>query len=453
MLHDEFHKQIMALFPSEGEALLAAINSGEAVTSVRVNSAKGANVPGTATPVPWCTHGFYLPQREQFTFDPHFHAGRYYVQDASSMFLHHVITSLISAPVTYLDLCAAPGGKTTTAIDALPQGSIVIANEYIPQRAVVLADNVMRWGTANCLVSNNDTRSIGRLTGEFDVIAADVPCSGEGMFRKEAQAVAQWSNALVAECAHRQKAIIADVWQALKPGGLLIYSTCTYNREENEGVVEHIIEQYGAISVPVPVDSQWGIADGINTTAHCYRFLPHRTRGEGLFVAVLRKPLGTDTPPRRVRHALPKAGVVPKDVKQYVINNVTLNMWGDSAVATTAGAYDRMLSIATCLKVLALGTRVAIPKGKAMVPDHALALSNIINKDYFPMVEVDYTTAITYLRGEAITINAPRGYVLITYHDAILGFVNNLGSRANNLYPKPLRILSRNTPSTPPHTL
>ena len=202
-LSEGFIEQLRGLLPDEWEALVEAITSTEPSVAVRVNEARGVSAPDGFRRVPWCGQGFYLDGRPAFTFDTDWHAGCYYVQDASSMFITHVIKHLVHGPVRYLDLCAAPGGKTTAAIQALPQDSLVVANEIMPPRARVLADNVIRWGNPRCVVTSNAPAHMGRLTHFFDVIAADVPCSGEGMMRKDDEAVAQWSPTLVDQCAQR----------------------------------------------------------------------------------------------------------------------------------------------------------------------------------------------------------------------------------------------------------
>ena len=233
ILSQEFIGQLQGLLPDEWEALVEAITASEPSVAVRVNEARGAKVPAGARRVPWCAEGFYMADRPAFTFDTDWHAGHYYVQDASSMFITHVIKHFVHEPVRYLDLCAAPGGKTTAAMQALPPRSLTVANEIVPPRARVLADNAIRWGNPRCVVTSNTPANLGKFSGFFDVIATDVPCSGEGMMRKDDEAVAQWSPALIEQCAQRQREILADVWPALRPGGLLIYSTCTYNRKEN----------------------------------------------------------------------------------------------------------------------------------------------------------------------------------------------------------------------------
>ena len=457
-LSADFIAQMRAILPDEADALLAAITSTEPSVAIRVNPLKA---PADAAPalrrVPWCDAGRYLAEREPFTFDVDFQSGRYYVQDASSMFIHHVLRHLVKEPVRYLDLCAAPGGKTTTAISALPQGSMVVANEIVNARARVLCENLQKWGAPRCVVTCNAPHHFGRLSHFFDVVAADVPCSGEGMMRKDEQARRQWSPALVKQCADLQRSIIADVWDALRPGGLLIYSTCTYNTLENEQMLAWMVQEYGAEPVAVPVPEQWHIHPAIEGNLPCYRFMPHRTEGEGLFMAVLRKP---EAPRKEVRLKKAKATKakplpVPKEVRFRLkdADHFDFSVVNDEVVAVPADMAPIMPAFAD-LNVMHMGVNVGAIKGKNCVPSHALALSSALNPAAFPTCEVDYLAAMAFLRGEALSLpQAPRGYVLLTYHSQPIGFVNNLGNRANNLYPKAWRVLSTHLPTVPPNIL
>ena len=449
-LHEEFIGQLRGLLPQEWEALTEAITSSEPSVAVRVNAARGVAMPSDVRRVPWCDQGFYLQDRPAFTFDTDWHAGRYYVQDASSMFIAHVIKHFVHEPVRYLDLCAAPGGKTTAAIQALPQRSMVVANEIVPPRARVLADNVIRWGNPRCVVTSNAPAQIGKFTHFFDVIAADVPCSGEGMMRKDDEAVAQWSPALVEQCAQRQREILADVWPALRPGGLLIYSTCTYNRQENEEIADFIVRELGATSLEVPVEPEWNIHPAIGSDCHCYRFMPHRVDGEGLFMAVFRKDGNAPRQDIRIKEkSSKKADEIGKNwlakPDEYVIEQQ-----GDLSIAVPLDIRREVAALRASLNVLHAGVELATIMGRKTVPHHALAMSITRSADTFPVCEVDYPTALRYLRGESITLDGPRGFILVAHKDAILGFANNLGNRANNLYPKPLRILSTHLPDTKP---
>ena len=450
ILSQEFIGQLQGLLPDEWEALVEAITASEPSVAVRVNEARGAKVPAGARRVPWCAEGFYLADRPAFTFDTDWHAGHYYVQDASSMFITHVIKHFVHEPVRYLDLCAAPGGKTTAAMQALPQRSLIVANEIVPPRARVLADNVIRWGIPRCVVTSNTPANLGKFSGFFDVIATDVPCSGEGMMRKDDEAVAQWSPALVEQCAQRQREILADVWPALRPGGLLIYSTCTYNRKENEEIADFIVSELGATSLEVSIEACWNIHTAIGSPCHCYRFMPHRVDGEGLFMTVFRK-VG-EGPRQDIRIKEKNAKKVDETCKQWLAapQDYIMDQQGDLTIAVPQDIGREVAALRASLNVLHAGVELATVMGRKVVPHHALAMSTARADSAFPVCEVDYPTALRYLRGESITVDGPRGHVLVAHQGAVLGFANNLGNRANNLYPKPQRILSTHLPDEKP---
>ena len=391
--------------------------------SIRINPFKTNKTTQVAdnfvpTHVAWCAEGFYLNSRPNFTFDPLFHAGAYYVQEASSMFLSHVLRHLINKPVALLDLCAAPGGKTTCARTAISDGSIVFSNEPINKRAQILAENVQKFGHSDVVVTNNYPRDYKKSKLEFDVIVADVPCSGEGMFRKDPQAISEWSEQNVVNCRQLQRSIIADIWDNLKPGGLLIYSTCTFNALENEENVAWILNEYDAQLLEVPTEKTWNITGslinnplGEDKPFPVYRFIPGFTQGEGLFMAIIKKG-GTST-------------------------NLEPN-----AEKLVAEANKK-------LKIMAHGVKQGIIKGKKIIPDHSLALAINGDRSSYPNVEIDYETAIKYLRHEAIMLSAvaPKGIVTLTYRGHAIGFANNLGNRANNLYPQEWRIKSSHIPN------
>ncbi|MDE5661108.1 MAG: RsmB/NOP family class I SAM-dependent RNA methyltransferase, partial [Muribaculaceae bacterium] len=198
--------------------------------SIRANTLKDRTVPDGAALVPWCDNGFYLPSRPLFAADPAWHQGLYYVQDASSMVYSHVVAmiSRMLEPqaghgLRYLDACAAPGGKSTAALEVLPADALVVANEYDRHRANILAENIAKSGAPNAVVTRGDAARFGRMHDAFDIVAVDAPCSGEGMMRKEPEAVRQWSEALVADCAATQRRLLESLWEALRPGGVLIY--------------------------------------------------------------------------------------------------------------------------------------------------------------------------------------------------------------------------------------
>lgn len=407
-------------------------------------------------PIPWAPSGRYLKNRPTFTFDPLFHAGCYYVQEASSMFVERVLREYVQEPVVMLDLCAAPGGKSTLCRSVLPEGSLLVANEVMRNRSQILAENLIKWGSPEVLVTNNDPADFTGLTHLFDVILTDVPCSGEGMFRKDQVAVEEWSLENVDVCWKRQRRILNDIWPALKPGGLLIYSTCTFNREEDEDNVAWIAREFGAEVLPVPVEEAWGITGNLTEKDFLvYRFLPHRTKGEGFFLAVLRKPEGeTETVSFRsekkkkgkeVKGKAPQT-VVPKEVKSWLQEADTFEyqVKGTSVTAFPKAFAEVCALLEQRLKVLHAGVTLCEMKGKDLIPHHSLAMSTALEEGVFPKAELTYEQAIAYLRKEGLVLDAsvPRGYVEVTFQQVPLGFVKNIGNRANNLYPQEWRIRS-----------
>ncbi len=439
--------------------LIETLTSTAPAVSLRLNRMKtGAVTPGVAAgasrPVPWAPAGCYLDQRPRFTLDPAFHQGLYYVQDASSMFIGRVagqaVARLGDRPLTVVDGCAAPGGKTTAVIDVLPGGSVVVANEFVPARAAVLVENLVKWGYPDVIVTRGDTARLKKpLKEQADIVVADVPCSGEGMMRKEPEAVAQWSQGLVGSMARLQREIVENLWETLRPGGFLIYSTCTFNRVENEENVEWIVSHLGG--EPVAVDtSQWPqIAPAIDSSLPCCRFIPGRVEGEGLFMALLRKPGNSDTTPRPEKTRSKRRVEQKTDLKPcrgWLGGEFIMSVDGDRIVACSeAVAALKARMLAARVDVIYAGVEMASIKGRDIIPAQALAMSMRLAPDAFCRVEVDRDTALDYLARMAITLpeGTQRGFVLLTHGGHPLGFVKNIGNRANNLYPNPWRILHR----------
>ena len=452
ILPDAFVSRTRELLKAEYPAFEEALQA-EAPVSVRLHPKKAPGRLPDSDRVAWAAHGFFLNERPAFTFDPLFHAGAYYVQEASSMFLGQVIRQYVSGPVRCLDLCAAPGGKTTDAVSELPEGSLMVSNEIVRNRAYVLAENVAKWGSPYCIVTNNGAEDFGSLTGYFDVIFTDVPCSGEGMFRKDPESIGEWSVGNVARCAERQQEILHRIWPALRPGGLLIYSTCTYNTEENEEMIALLHRKFGAEVLPVETLPEWGIHEALQGDLPVYRFMPHRTRGEGFFMAVLRKPEEEDTVPfftekQRTKKKGSKTVLppVPVAVQSWITHPETF-FFPSSPEGITAFplSYQTDLALLTArLNVIHAGIPLCTFKGKDTIPAPALALSTALNRDAFPSIDTDLTTAIAYLKREAIPTGSdmPRGYLLVTHRHIPLGWVKNIGNRANNLYPPEWRIRS-----------
>lgn len=454
----DFEKRTIELLGESDFLRLKEALQKETPVSIRVNGAKWRHYcPNNEflaenEHVPWCHEGRYLTSRPAFTFDPLFHAGCYYVQEASSMFLAYVLRTFVKEPVRMLDLCAAPGGKSTVALSVLPEGSLLVANEVMRNRSRVLAENLVKWGHPDMLVSSNAPNDFSVLPAFFDVMLTDAPCSGEGMFRKDEVAVADWSVDNVNICQKRQRSILSDVWPALKDGGLLVYSTCTFNKEENEENVAWMVDKLGAEVLSIPTEESWGITGNLDRNDFpVYRFLPYKTKGEGLFMAVLRKKESNERTvlKRRWKNDKSKKGnvpLIPKEVKAWVngsdMFDFTLN---ENIVSAVHKQFSGdMIQLRQALRILQMGITLGTLKGKDIIPSQSLAMSTMLNTQAFPVTEVDYEQAIAYLRAEAITLDGivPYGYVLLTYKHVPLGFVKNIGNRANNLYPDEWRIRS-----------
>lgn len=386
--------------------------------------------------VEWCEDGVYLPERPSFTHDPLFHSGTYYVQEAGSMFVGHIVKHLLKdldQDLTVLDLCAAPGGKSTDLLSVLPKSSLLVANEVIKSRSPILAENVAKWGYSNVVVTNNDPRDFSKLTSLFDIVVVDAPCSGEGMFRKDSEAIEQWSEDNVELCVARQKRILADVWPSLKEGGYLLYSTCTFNSHENDDNVEWIINELGAEIVEIP-----SFESILRTNMSGYQFAPGLTKSEGFFVAVLRK-VSSDGETIKFKS---QKGSVKSDVSiNYLNDNYLYKLKGEIVKAYPMDLYQRMINIESLLHSVHSGIAVATQKGKDFIPQADLALAIDFKRGLFPEVELSKEDAIKFLSKENLLFrDAPLGFLLLTYLSQPLGFVKNLGNRSNNLHPMARRI-------------
>lgn len=452
MLPPAFHTRLSTLLGNtEAAALIQALTESEPATSIRLNPTKPSTCFAESKPVPWCEQGRYLAERPRFTYDPLLHAGCYYVQEAASMFVEQAwkVISQTIEPHRVLDLCAAPGGKSTLWRSLLPDNCLLVANEPIRQRAQILAENLCKWGHPDVVVTSAFPAEFAPLHEFFDIIGADVPCSGEGMFRKDEGAVEEWSPEAVAHCVERQWTILTDIWDTLKPGGYLVYSTCTFNREENEDQVERICRELGAEPVALSVDSDWQITgDVTGRDLPVYRFFPHRTQGEGLFLAVVRKTEEPTSSPSRKRKERGKKEASVSGGAQlaaWLKEADAYKLWqADEShiVALRKTLADDMKQVCQTVRALTAGITMAEEKGRKLIPQHALALSLARNEAAFPCVELTLEQALAYLRREVLVLPAetPRGYVLACYENHPLGFLNNLGARANNLYPQEWRI-------------
>ena len=451
MINGSFRKYLEEAIGSDKALVAFSAFESPAPASVRCNPFKNGICP-EGRPVAWNGNGRILPERPVFTLDPHFHAGAYYVQDSSSMFVGHAFRKLLESadkpsgrPFRVLDLCAAPGGKTTDLAASLREAFgddfILVSNEVMKARAGVLADNVALWGDPNVVVTSDDPRAFAAIPGFFDVIVADVPCSGEGMFRKDEEAQKQWSEDNVALCEARQRRITADVWPALRQCGIFIYSTCTFNKYENDGNVQWIASELGVECLME--DDLLQAGEGVIKTALGYSLVPGHVEGEGQYCSALRKI--SDVEFREVRQKparATKAQALPEGAVSGLLTVKTVSrLRGETVIAIPENISGELAFLEQHLHIIAAGCAVGTLKGKVLVPDADLALSLMYDRTAFPEAEVNKDTALAYLHRDAITLpDAPKGYVTIVYEGLPLGFVKNLGNRCNSLHPQSRRI-------------
>lgn len=449
---------------TEGEALCRALD-GEACVSIRVNPAKAEGLRGeqparvsevlpmltAAGRVPWSADGFLLAGRPSFTFDSDFHAGAYYVQEAASQFVGCLLQGGPTSGARILDLCAAPGGKTTLYASLVGRGGLVVANEIDRRRASVLADNVRKWGTGNVVVTTCEPHAVCDCEAWFDVVAVDAPCSGEGMFRKDPAARGEWSENNVRQCAARQDDILREAWRALRPGGTLIYSTCTFNRDEDEGSLERMLAWAGdevAAPYPVDVDPAWGIVEREVGPFRTFRFFPHRTVGEGFFAAVARK--APDAPGRQRLPKGRRSMVAPADrasageLRRWVRepDRMVFGTVAGTGYAWYGEQAEAVKTLSEALPVICSGVALGqLFKGR-LKPDPALAFFDGLERGAVPVAGLDDEQALRYLRRQEVAAGAlAEGVNLVTARGRALGFAKRIGARVNNMYPNSLRIL------------
>ncbi len=516
----DFVASLDAILPlGERKLLVEALTMSAPPTSIRLNPYKIASPP-PGEPVPWCRYGRYLPERPLFTLDPSFHAGAYYVQEASSMFLEHIVRELLgdpapatpanqasqaaqtasrphtnpgtpAAPLTrnlpaglrILDLCASPGGKTTLLSTLAGLDGLVVANEPVRGRVGALIDNVRAWGLGNTLVTTTDPSAFGAVPHFFDLLVVDAPCSGEGMLRKDPEAAAQWSLANVTLCAGRQKRILAEAWDALKPGGILVYSTCTFNPAENEEIAAWLHENYHCQGVDIPLDPAWGVVRTETQGIPTFHFYPHKAKGEGFTVTVLQKAEGKSkhtkiafsTPARSERsmHSgkfasdSPAYGGRPsqpgKSASRSPFSPISrkevdaLRSWVDQPDEmrfecinrTFYGYYSRMAPDVKFLSERLPAVYSGVAMGELfnykLRPDHALALFSGLERDparsLFSVAELTEQQVLQYLRMETLDPALfSEGINLVACNDLPLGWIKRIGHRTNTLLPQALRI-------------
>ncbi len=435
----------------EKAAFEAVHTSGETVTAIRVNPNKKPDqiLFQQTDPVPWCPYGHYLASRPSFTLDPNFHAGAYYVQDASSMFLWQALTQTVgeSNGQKVLDLCAAPGGKSTLLSTYFNNG-LVVSNEVIKQRASVLVENMSKWGASNTVVTNNDPVHFQSVPGFFDVMVVDAPCSGSGLFRKDPSAIEGWSLDLVALCAQRQQRILADALPALADGGVLIYATCSYDPQEDEMIADWLVNEMGLTPQAIDIDNFPGIIQTAAPISNApgYRFYPDQIKGEGFFIAAFKKEKSL---PVAYKPFKSKEAVLEKLTKkmqeqlaQYIaLDNDTATFLQSGMIKAIPAVFEAsILQLASQLYIKKAGVSIGEIKGQDFIPAHELAVS-YLPLDSFNTVDLDKEQALSYLRRSEFNCAVQKGWSLMRFNGLGLGWAKILPNRINNYYPQEWRIL------------
>ncbi len=419
-----------------GEELLSALET-KAPVSLRLNPTKGKKMFSDEINIPWSENGKWLKERPIYTLDPHFHAGAYYPQEAGSQLLDYTLKQLeFPENPVILDLCAAPGGKSTLILDFLKEKGLLVSNEIIPNRAKILHENITKWGAVNSIISNNSSEAFLKLNNFFDCLVVDAPCSGEGMFRKDLESRNEWSERNVDMCAERQRDIIENCWNSLKTNGYLIYSTCTFNPTENENNIAWICEEFGAEYVSIDFPSEFQSRNGIGVYA-----LPNKVDTEGFYIAVLRK-TETNSSKKHYKYK-PFPEVEPnKELAQLVKvdGSTRLVQWKERAWIIPSAMEAEICEAIQSLNVFKIGICVGEPTRKGWIPDESLSFVKKYISDLIPVFELDKQQALHYLKGETFTLEPGQGYALVEFEGSTLGWIKRIDRRFNNCYPKEWRI-------------
>ncbi len=446
-----FAERIKKQFSADFENFTEALNLAPSV-SVRINPRK-FTAPSAVEKIGWSETGYFLSERPSFTLDPIFHSGAYYVQEASSMFLEQAFrqTENTGSRIV-LDLCGAPGGKSTHLLSLLKSADLLVTNEVIRSRVGILDENIRKWGHQNVVVTSNDPADFGKLEGLFDLIVVDAPCSGEGLFRRDASAIGQWSVENTNLCATRQRRILVDVWPSLKNGGYLIYSTCTFNPEENEENLKWLAENNEIESVRIPVQEEWGVDVLERNGLFGYRFLPHKVKGEGFFMTLIRKKEGADyfSFSKKARLKFEKMPKQFAEVRNWLVTDDSeFLVKNEFLIAYPENKIPVLQTLSECLRIISFGIPLAQFKKNDLLPEHFFALSVDRNPAIFETTELNLHEALQFQKKNEIRLNTTvKGWLLVTYQNIPLGFVKNLGNRANNYFPKEWRI-RMNLPEIP----
>ena len=419
-------------------------------TSIRINPFKTTTLNfNLDSQVQWSDKGFYLNERPNFTYDVLFQSGCYYVQEAGSMFIEHALKSCIDFDATLLafDVCASPGGKSTLLNSLLNNESALIANEVVKQRADVLAQNISKWGTSNVVVTNNDPSSYSEMENVFDIILVDAPCSGSGLFRKQHDAVDEWSLDNVNLCCQRQKRILSDVIGSLKQGGTIVYSTCSYSQQENEDIADWLMTEFDLTSVEIQTQKTWGIAETQSEIhqAFGYRFYPDKTKSEGFFCAVFKKPGALDDHRQYRKYKTESfSPIKPKEKELFAnwidnLNHHVITKFKDDYLLTNQIVLD-FINRYPKLYLKKVGTTIGSLIKEDVIPHHDLALS-IHKSKQIQTIECTQEQSIQFLKKELQIIDGQKGWNLMTFNGFGFGWIKHLGNRLNNYLPNEFRIL------------
>ncbi|MFI3317984.1 MAG: rRNA cytosine-C5-methylase [Rikenellaceae bacterium] len=450
-LPEAFKEQIIDQIGEDNGLKLFATLDSQAPTSIRVNPFKVHAAPDLRS-VGWSRYGFYLEQRPIFTLDPAFHAGNYYVQEAGSQFISHLLSGLDLEGKCVLDMCAAPGGKSTLYSTLVGLEGLVVANEINRQRAGVLAENAKKWGLGNIVVTNNDPSAVAQFSSWFDLVAVDAPCSGEGMFRKMPEAREEWTPQSVALCVKRQEDIMHEAWSSLKAGGIFIYSTCTFNRHENEQQLEAFAEWAGdelSSFEVVECDANWGVECSQVGEFQCFRFWPHMAEGEGFFAAIARKSFDAGGKSRMPKSKKSIFSTIDrpslKELQRWISQPSLMEFYivADRVYGYYSAKMNEIKRLAETLHVVHSGVVMGqIFKG-SLKPDPSLAHFHDVSREALPWVELEKEDALNFLRkGELSAELFEEGLSLVCHEGSPLGFVKRVGRRVNNMYSNSLRILN-----------
>ena len=423
--------------------------SGLNITSVRFNKYKPIpeqqqNLP-LSRQVPWNESGYYLQERPSFTLDPLFHAGAYYVQEAGSMFVAQALKQLgsLEQSLTVLDLCAAPGGKTTLIQNLISEESVLVANEVIKTRVPILLENLTKWGADNSIIINNDPSEIGKLQVIFDIMVVDAPCSGSGLFRRDKNAIKEWSPEAVMLCSKRQQRILTDIWPALKPGGIMVYSTCSYSEEENENIARFLEETKNAEILKLNIDKAWGIVESPVSNGIGYRFYPDKVDSEGFFLCCFRKK-EADGNTQYLSESADKTDKKTEALaNQWLASGTEYQIYQnkEQVFAMPLPTFKLFNTLKKHLNIRKAGFKVGDIAHNKLVPDHALALSEKYAES-IDTIELDKKQALKYLSKVNFDFedDIKDGWYIVKHRNLSLGFVKKIGNRFNNYYPKDWRI-------------